>query len=94
MIARHFELIHPRFGMLKVQKLTSNAVLSKRSIDGAADYDLCVSQNCTIPAKGKGLVQTGLAISFPEGLYARIARRNSLMLGEGWSMLIIEAKLV
>ena len=77
---KFFELIHPSFGMLKVQKLSNNAALPKRSSDGAALYDLCASQDCTIPAGGKGLVKTGLAISFPAGLYARIAPRSGLAL--------------
>ena len=73
--AKIFELIHSSFGILKVQELSNNAALWKRSTDGASGYYLCASQNCTIPAKGKGLVQTGLAILFPAGLYARIAPR-------------------
>ena len=80
MAAKNFELIYPSFGMLKVQKLSNNATLLKRNTDGAAGYNLCASKNCTIPAKGKGLVQTGLAISFPVGLYARIAPRSGLAL--------------
>ena len=78
--ANFFEMIHPSFGMLKVQKLNNNAALPKRSTDGAAGYDLCASQNCTIPAKGKGLVKIGLSLSFPSGLYARIAPRSGLAL--------------
>ena len=78
--AKFFELVHPSFGMLKVQKLNNNAALPKRSIDGAGGYDLCASQDCTIPAGGKGLVHTRLAISFPAGLYARIAPRSGLAL--------------
>ena len=78
--AKFFELIHPSFGMLKVQKLSNNAALPKRSTDGAAEYDLCASQDCTIPAGGKGLVHTGLVISFPAGLYACIAPRSELAL--------------
>ena len=78
--AKFFEMTHPSFGILKVQKLNNNAALPKRSTDGAAGYDLCASQDCTIPAGGKGLVQTGLAISFPAGLYARIAPRSGLAL--------------
>ena len=66
--------------MLKVQKLSNNVALPKRSIGGAAGYDLCASQDCTIPAGGKGLVHTGLAISFPASLYARIAPRSRLAL--------------
>ena len=38
---KFFELIHPSFGMLKVQKLSNNAALPKRSTRGAARYDLC-----------------------------------------------------
>ena len=78
--AKFFEMHHPSFSTLKVQKLNNNATLLKRSIGGAARYDLCVLQDCTIPAGGKGLVQTGLAISFPIGLYARIAPRSRLAL--------------
>ena len=73
-------MTHPSFGILKVQKLSNNAALPKRSTDGAAGYDLCASQDCTIPAGGKGLVKTGLSISFPTGLYARIAPRSGLAL--------------
>ena len=78
--AKIFEMTHPSFGMLKVQKLSNNAALPKRSTGGAAGYVLCASQDCTILAKGKGLVKTGLSISFPAGLYARIAPRSGLAL--------------
>ena len=61
-----------------MQELNNNATLPKRSIDGVAVYDLCVSQNCTIPAKGKGLVQTKLVISFLASLYAHIALHSGL----------------
>ena len=79
-VPKIFELTHPSFGILKVQKLNNNAALPKRSTEGAAGYDLCAAQDCTIPAGGKGLVKTGLSISFPTGLYARIAPRSGLAL--------------
>ena len=78
--SKFFEMAHPNFGILKVQKLTNNAALPKRSTAGAAGYDLCASQDCTILAGGKGLVPTGLSISLPAGLYARIAPRSGLAL--------------
>ena len=78
--AKFFELTHPNFNILKVQKLSNNAALPKRSTNGAAGYDLCASQDCIIAVGGKGLVQTELAISFPVGLYARIAPRSGLAL--------------
>ena len=65
------EFHHPSFGILKVQKLNNNVALPKRSTRGAAGYNLYASKNCTILAKGNGLVQIGLAISFPICLYAR-----------------------
>ena len=75
-----FEMIHPSFGILKVQKLSNNVALLNRSIGGAIGYNLCTLQDCTILVGGKGLVQTGLAISFLAGLYARIAPRLGLAL--------------
>ena len=78
--SKFFELTHPSFGILKVQKLTNNAALPKRSTAGAAGYDLCASQDCIIPTKGKGLVKTGLSLTFPTGLYTRIAPRSGLAL--------------
>ena len=80
MTAKFFEMTHPSFGILKVQKLNNNAALPKRSTDGAARYELCASQDCTIPVGGKGLVKTGLSISFPTSLYAKIAPRSGLAL--------------
>ena len=80
LIAKSFELLHPSFGILKVQKLNNNVALPKRNADGAAGYDLCTTQNCTIPASGKGLVQIGLAISFLIGVVARIAPTSGLAL--------------
>ena len=60
--------------------MSNNAALPERSTNGAVGYDLCASQDCTILAGGKGLVKIGLSISFPTGLYARIAPRSGLAL--------------
>ena len=64
---------------LFVKRLCNNAALPRRGTDGSAGYDLSAAQDCVIPAKGKGIVKTGLAISFPPGLYARIAPRSGLV---------------
>ena len=66
--------------VLRVKCLRENAVLPKRGSEGAAGYDLNASCSCVIPSRGKGLVQTGLAISLPPGVYARIAPRSGLAL--------------
>ena len=66
--------------VLRVKCLRENAVLPKRGFEGAARYDLSASCNCVIPSWSKGLVQMGLAISLPFGVYARIAARSRLVL--------------
>ena len=65
---------------LFVKRLCNNAALPRRGTDGSAGYDLSAAQECIVPAKGKGIVKIELAISFPPGMYARIAPRFGLAL--------------
>lgn len=64
--------------MLRVKKLSDKAVLPRRASAGAAGYDLCSAEHIVIPAGGKGVVKTDLAIACPPGTYARIAPRSGL----------------
>jgi dUTP pyrophosphatase len=64
--------------VLKVEKRSSQAVLPARATKGSAGYDLASAQDCTIPARGKGLVPTHLSLSLPEGCYGRIAPRSGI----------------
>lgn len=52
---------------LLVKKLTETAKAPTRGSAFAAGYDLYAAKDTVIPAKGKGLVDTGLAIAVPEG---------------------------
>lgn len=63
---------------LVVQRLSSQAKLPKVASSGAAGYDLFASETMIVPARGKALVPTGLAIAVPQGHYGRIAPRSSL----------------
>ncbi|KAL1970489.1 hypothetical protein VTN77DRAFT_4133 [Rasamsonia byssochlamydoides] len=63
---------------LLVKKLTESARAPTRGSAFAAGYDLYSAKDTVIPAKGKGLVDTGLAIAVPEGTYGRIAPRSGL----------------
>ena len=65
-------------GELQVKILRENAVLPVRGSVGAAGYDLCAAGSCVIPSRGKGTVETGLAVALPVGTYARIAPRSGL----------------
>ena len=66
--------------VLRVKCLRENAVLPKRGSEGAAGSDLSASCNSVIPSRGRGLVQIGLAINLPFGVFARIAPRSGLAL--------------
>ena len=63
---------------LYVKKLSESAVLPRQGSSGAAGYDLSSAHSATVPARGQALVNTDLAISIPEGTYARIAPRSGL----------------
>ncbi|XP_027337517.1 deoxyuridine 5'-triphosphate nucleotidohydrolase-like [Abrus precatorius] len=66
--------------LLRVKKLSDNAVLPSRASPLSAGYDLSSAVETKIPARGKALVPTDLSISIPEGTYARIAPRSGLAL--------------
>ena len=49
-----------------------------RGSEGAAGFDLASAYDLVIPAGGKGIVKTDLALAIPERTYARIAPRSGL----------------
>ncbi|KAJ4964846.1 hypothetical protein NE237_016695 [Protea cynaroides] len=64
--------------LLRVKKLSENAILPKRASPLSAGYDLSSATETKVPARGKALVPTGLSIAIPEETYARIAPRSGL----------------
>lgn len=64
--------------MLSVKKLSENATLPFRGSKGAAGYDISSAYDYVVPARGKELVKTDIAIKIPEGTYARLAPRSGL----------------
>ena len=63
---------------LRVQCLRETAVIPQCSMQGSASYDINAAYSYVIPAKGKGIVQTGFAVSLSPGVYAKIAPRSRL----------------
>ena len=63
---------------LFVKRLNKKAVIPKRATPGSAGYDLSSIENTIVPAYGKQIVKTGLAIKTPEGTYGRIAPRSGV----------------
>jgi len=63
---------------LFVKRLSEKAKLPVRGSKQAAGYDLSSAHDVLIPARGKALVKTDLAMIIPEGCYGRIAPRSGL----------------
>jgi dUTP pyrophosphatase len=51
----------------QVQLLSDKALAPTRGSAFAAGYDIYSSQDTTVPARGKALVETDIAIAVPEG---------------------------
>ncbi|OQS07349.1 deoxyuridine 5'-triphosphate nucleotidohydrolase [Thraustotheca clavata] len=64
--------------LLLVKKLSATAILPARGSALAAGFDLASAYDCVIPAHGKALVKTDIAIAIPSGCYARVAPRSGL----------------
>jgi len=66
--------------VLLVKKLSQYATLPVRVLSGSAGYDLSSACDVVVPALGKALCPTDLAIAVPPGTYGRIAARSGLAL--------------
>jgi dUTP pyrophosphatase len=68
---------------MKVQRLVPNAIIPSRATPQSAGYDIYSVSNITVSGRGRSVVPTGLAISVPDGTYARIAPRSGLAIKYG-----------
>ena len=63
---------------LQIKKLVPHALLPVMGSPFAAGYDLHALEDKTVPARGKALISTGIAMAIPYGNYGRIAPRSGL----------------
>jgi len=63
---------------IRVKRLSSKAILPTKGSRLAAGHDIYAISEFTIPAQGQVLVETGIGIGLPRGMYARIAPRSGL----------------
>lgn len=70
----------PLEDILRVKRLSDNAIVPKKFSSGAAGYDLMAACSLTIPRSSRALVKTDIAMELPRGCYGRIAPRSSLAL--------------
>lgn len=62
---------------LKLKKLREGAVVPQRATSGSAGLDLsaCLEQPLAIPAGGRALIPTGIAIALPGPAYVPCSSR-------------------
>lgn len=70
----------------KVARLHDAARIPVRASLGDAGLDLSSVADLVIPARGQGLVPTGLAFQIPEDCYGRVAPRSGLAVKNGISV--------
>lgn len=63
---------------LLFKKLSPHAIIPTRGSAAAAGYDLSAAKDVVVPARGKALVPTDLAIKVPDDCYGRVAPRSGL----------------
>ena len=63
---------------MRVQCFKETPVIPQLSMRGYVGYDINAACSCISPSKGKGVVQTELAVSLPSGVYATIVPRSRL----------------
>ena len=66
-----------------VKVLSDAATVPSRGTPGAAGYDLSSAESCVVPARGRALVKTDIAVAIPAGTYARVAPRSGLAFKHG-----------
>ena len=72
-------------GVIRVKRTNVNAKLPVRSSSGAAGYDLSAAESAVVPAHGKCLVKTGIAIAIPPDCYRSEERRVGKECRSRWS---------
>ena len=62
----------------KIARVSPNATLPVRANPLDAGLDISSCETALVPARGKAIVDTGIAIQFPTDCYARVAPRSGL----------------
>lgn len=68
---------------VRVRRLRPDARLPESQSRGAAGYDLYAVEDALVPARGRTLVPTGIAIALPEDHEAQLRPRSGLALRFG-----------
>ena len=66
-----------------IAKVVEHATLPVRANPFDAGLDVSSCEDATVPARGRAIVDTGIAVQFPHDCYARIAPRSGLAAKNG-----------
>ena len=69
--------------VINIKKLRNDAVIPKRSSNGAAGYDLYSCNGDGIQPHETKIFEQGLSIEIPHGYFSRIFARSGLSIKEG-----------
>ena len=72
---------------LRIMKLEEEAILPSKSNPSDAGYDLYAVEETIIPARGRALVRTGIAMAIPEGHAGLIWPRSGTAVKAGLDVL-------
>ena len=64
--------------LLKIQKLSPSAILPTKATKKSIGYDIYADDSTTVSSSNNQLIDTGLAMTPPQGSYIRIAPRSGL----------------
>eukprot|EP00210_Caulerpa_lentillifera_P002128 g2042.t1 len=77
------ELAKSESTTFQVKLLSEHAITPVRKTEFSAGYDIASAKEYVVPAGGRVLVQTDIAIAIPQGCYGRIAPRSGLAVNYG-----------
>ncbi|MDA8344096.1 MAG: dUTP diphosphatase [Thermaerobacter sp.] len=68
---------------VRVRRLQESAQLPVRQSEGAAGYDIYAVEDVLVPAQGRALVHSGIALAIPHGYEGQVRPRSGLALRYG-----------
>ena len=75
---------------MKVKKLNKEAIMPEKSHPTDAGYDICSIEDITVPATGRIVISTGIALDIPTSptpipmeIYVRVAPRSGMAIKHG-----------
>ena len=69
--------------IVKIKKLNEQAVMPTKAHPTDAGFDLVASKTTTIPANGRALIPTDIAMAIPNGYYGMVVGRSGNTIKRG-----------